>query len=299
MTVITNDIQQPLAGQVAIITGSGRGLGRAFAIALAGAGAAVAVVARSAEQVAETVTQISAAGGRAIGFPADVSDRQAVAQMVSTVTQQLGPVDLLINNAGIVSPLGPLWECDSDEWWRSVEINLRSVLLCSHAVLPGMVACRRGRIINIASGAGTVAIPYGSAYVTSKTAMIRLTETLALETQAYGLAIFAIHPGTVRTAMTEYLAESAPGAKWLPWMKTVFDEGKDVPVEPTLELVLRLATGEADRLSGRFIGFNDNLTELVARADEIQQEHRYVLRLPTLAGALRPLSVRMVHPAQA
>jgi NAD(P)-dependent dehydrogenase (short-subunit alcohol dehydrogenase family) len=296
MTAITGDLHKSLAGQVAIITGSGRGLGRSFATALAGAGVAVAVVARSADQVAETVAQISAAGGRAIGLPADVSDRQAVAQMVSTVEAQLGPVDLLINNAGIVNPLGPLWTCDPDEWWRSIEINLRSVLLCSHAVLPGMVARRRGRMINIASGAGTVAIPYGSAYVISKTAMIRLTETLALETEAYGVAIFAIHPGTVRTAMTEYLAESAPGAKWLPWMKTVFDEGKDVPVEPTSELVLRLAAGEADQLSGRFISFNDDLTELIERADEIQQGDLHVLRLPTLAGALRPLSARMGKP---
>jgi NAD(P)-dependent dehydrogenase (short-subunit alcohol dehydrogenase family) len=295
MNGTTNELHKPLAGQVAFVTGGGRGLGRAFAVALAAAGAAVAVVARSADQVAETVTQISVAGGRAIGLLADVSDRQAVAQSVSTVEQQLGPIDLLINNAGIVSPLGPLWESDPDEWWRTVEINLRSVLLCSHAVLPDMVARRRGRIINIASGAGTVAIPYGSAYVTSKTALIRLTETLALETQPHGVTIFAIHPGTVRTAMTEYLAESAPGAKWLPWMKTVFDEGKDVSVEPTLELVLRVATGEADLLSGRFIGFNDNLTELVARTDEIQQENRYVLRLPTLEGALRPLSVRITN----
>lgn len=282
MNRTTSTLQTPLAGQVAIITGGGRGLGRAFALALAEAGVAVAVVARSADQVTETVDQISAAGGRAIGLPADVSDRQAVTEMVNHVEQQLGPTDLLINNAGIVTPLGPLWECDPDEWWRTVEINVRSVLLCSHAVLPGMVARRRGRIINLASDAGTVAIPACSAYITSKTAMIRLTETLALETRDYGVAIFAIHPGTVRTAMTEYLAESAPGAKWLPWMKTVFDEGKDVPVEPTLELVLRLATGEAERLSGRFITFNADLTGLVAHAEKIQQEHLYVLRVSTL-----------------
>ena len=282
-----------LTGQVAIITGGGRGLGRAFAIALAGVGVAVAVVARSAEQVAETVAQITTAGGRAIGLSADVSDRQAVAQMVSTVEQQLGPVDLLLNNAGIVSPLGPLWETDPDEWWRSVEINVRSVLLCSHAVLPGMVARRRGRIINVASGAGTVAIAYGSAYTTSKAAMIRLTENLALETQAHGVTIFAINPGFVRTAMSEYLATSAPGEKWMAWTQTVFDEGQDVPADYAVALVLRLAAGDVDRLSGRFISYNDDLTALVAHVDAIQQGNLYLLRLQNLEG-VRPLSVRVV-----
>ncbi len=278
----TTDTQTPLAGQVAIITGGGRGLGRAFALALAGAGAKVAVVSRSADQVAATVAEITAAGGEAIGLPADVADRWAVEMMVDRVEAQLGPVDLLINNAGIVSPLGPLWECDPDEWWRSVEINMRSVLLCSHAVLPGMVARQRGRIINLASGAGTIAIPYASAYVTSKAAMIRLTETLAVETAAHGVTVFAISPGFVRTAMTEYLAESTAGAQWLPWTQAVFDQGQDVPADQAVELVLQLATGEADPLSGRFIRIHDDLPTLLEKIAEIQQGNLYVLRVPTL-----------------
>jgi len=282
MNSTTSTIHPPLAGQVAIITGGGRGLGRAFALALAGAGAKVAVVSRSADQVAATVAEISAAGGQAIGLPADVSDRQAVTALVNRVEEQLGPVDLLINNAAIVSPLGPLWESDPDEWWRTVEINVRSILLCSHAVLPSMVARQRGRIINLASGAGTVAVPYGSAYVTSKTAVIRLTETLAVETAAHGVSIFAIDPGFVRTAMTEYLAESTPGAKWLPWTQAIFDQGQDVPADHAVDLVLRLATGEADPLSGRFIRIDDDLPTLLERIAEIQQGNLYVLRVPTL-----------------
>jgi NAD(P)-dependent dehydrogenase (short-subunit alcohol dehydrogenase family) len=107
---------QQLTGQVAIITGGGRGLGRTFAHALADAGAAVAVTARSADQLAETVASITANGGRALAVPADVSDRQAVEQLVDSVRQQLGAVDLLVNNAGIGGPLGPLWEVDPDDW---------------------------------------------------------------------------------------------------------------------------------------------------------------------------------------
>jgi len=271
-----------LADQVAIVTGGGRGLGRAFALALAGAGAKVAVVSRSADQVAATVAEITAAGGEAIGLPADVADLQAVKEMVNRVEAQLGAVDLLINNAGIINPLGPLWESDPEEWWRAVEINLRSVLLCSHAVLPGMVNRNGGRIINLASIASTVAIPYGSAYVTSKTAVLRLTETLALETEAHGVTIFAIDPGFVRTAMTEYLAESIPGAKWLPWAQARFTEGQDVPADHAVELVLRLATGEADPLSGRLFSINDDLPTLLERIAEIQPKGLYTLRVPTL-----------------
>jgi NAD(P)-dependent dehydrogenase (short-subunit alcohol dehydrogenase family) len=273
---------QKIAGQVALVTGGGRGLGRAFAHALADAGAVVAVSARSADQLAETAASITANGGQALAIPADVSDRQAVAQMVNTVEQELGPVDLLINNAGIGGPLGPMWELDPDEWWRNIEINLRSVLLCSRAILPGMVARRRGRIINVASAAGIAAIPYGSAYVTSKTAMIRFSETLAAETKAYGISVFAIHPGTVRTAMAEYGIESQEGQQWWPWFRMIFEEGRDVPAEQAVQLVLRLASGEADPLSGRFLSITDEIGELVKRAAAIEEGQLYTLRLPTL-----------------
>jgi NAD(P)-dependent dehydrogenase (short-subunit alcohol dehydrogenase family) len=200
-----------LRGQIALITGGSRGLGRAFAYALAQSGAQVVVVARSVAPLDETVAHIRMAGGTAAAMAADMTDWAAVSQVVATVEHQIGPIDVLINSAGIVSPLGPFWQVDPDEWWRSLEINVRSVFLGTRAVLPAMIARRRGRVLNLASAAGTVAIPYGSAYVTGKTAVIRLTETVAAETKAHGVQLFAIHPGNVRTAMTEYLMESPAG----------------------------------------------------------------------------------------
>src|SRR5262249_47406851 len=156
---------------------------------------------RSADQLAQTVADITAAGGRSIAIPADVTDRSAIERAVARVERQLGPIDLLVNNAGVGGPIGPLAESDPDEWWRCVEVNLKGPLLCSRAVLPGMLARRRGRIVNIASGAGTHPIPNLSAYVTSKTSLIRLTENLAAETEPSGVRVFAVQPGTVRTAM--------------------------------------------------------------------------------------------------
>lgn len=275
----------PLSGQVALITGGGRGLGRTYAHTLAKAGMSVAVVARSSEQVTETVAQITAVGGQALALAADVSDRPAVTEAVRTVEQQLGSVDLLINNAGISSPLGPVWEVDPDEWWRSIEINVRSIQLCSAMVLPKMIARRQGRIINLASGMGTVARPYFSAYITSKTAVIRLTEVLALETQDHGVSVFAIDPGLVRTAMSEYLVQSEDGRKWLPWGSNRFVEGRDISPEVSAHLVLRLAMGYADKLSGRLINAIDDLTRTVSQMSEIEQHQLYTLRMNRLGDA--------------
>lgn len=271
--------------QVVIVTGGGRGLGREFAQALAGAGAAVAVVARSEDQLLETVELIERTDGRAIAITADVADRNAVEKMVVEVVRQLGPVDMLVNNAGINHAQGVAWEADPEDWWRELEINLRGPFLCARAVLPGMIERRQGRIINVASAAGIWPWPYMSAYATSKAALVRLSEILALEAKEHGISVFAIHPGTVRTQMNENLLESnvvrerAPTIKQ--WYQDVIDESRDAPPERSAELVLRLASGQADALSGCYISIDDDVAELVRRAAEIERDGRYTLRLNT------------------
>src|SRR4029079_9248415 len=135
----------------------------------------------------------------AISVTVDVTDPGAVERMVREVEESLGSVDLLVNNAGSAGPIGPTWVTDPDDWWRCLEVNLRGPMLCSRAVLPGMIARGRGRIVNVASGAGTQAIPNLSAYGVSKTALIRLTEIVAAEVASSGIVLFAIEPGTVRT----------------------------------------------------------------------------------------------------
>src|SRR2546427_10585418 len=137
-----------LEGKVALVAGAGRGLGRAFAIGLAGAGARVAAVARSTDQIAETVTLIEAGGGTAIALRADVSDPAAVRRMADEARARLGPIDLLINNAGSGGPFGPTWQADPVEWWRCFEINMRGPFLCCREIVPQMVAAGQGRIIN-------------------------------------------------------------------------------------------------------------------------------------------------------
>jgi NAD(P)-dependent dehydrogenase (short-subunit alcohol dehydrogenase family) len=251
-----------LTEQVAVVTGGGRGLGRAIALRLASAGAQVAVVARSAEQLAETAALIQGAGGQSRAFVADVTDPQAVAAMAEAVEQTLGPVTLLVNNAGNLGPAGPLWENDLAAWWNCVEVSLLGAVLCCKVFAPGMVARRQGRIVTMVSEAGRLAIPYASAYVVSKTALIRLTEVLARELAPHSVFAFGVIPGTVRTALTEEAIKLPETQRWLPWFPKIFAEGLDVPPELGAELVLRLASGGADHRTGEVIDVADELADL-------------------------------------
>lgn len=274
-----------LKGRVVLVTGGGRGIGREIAQTMAAAGAKVAVIARTIPQIHETVELVRQAGGQAEAFAADVTKSDAIEDAVRTIERTLGPVDVLVNNAGTVKPFGPLGSADLNEWWDGVETNLLGPVVCSRAVLPGMTGRRGGRIINVASGGGTIGTPFFSSYVVSKTALIRLTECIALETRPHGVYMFAISPGTVRTEMSEYSLYSQEGKKWLPWFQRIFDEDIQVPAARAAQLVLTLASGRADALSGRFISVFDDVETLLEHAGEIEQQNLYSLKLDKVPGS--------------
>lgn len=273
-----NNREKALKGQVALVTGGGRGIGRAIAQALASIGATVAIAARTEAQLREAVSLIRDAGGEAHAFVADITDRSAVEAMVASVQHSCGPVEILVNNAGRHHALGPLWQVDPDDWWQDIESNLRSTFLCTRQVLPGMIERRQGRIINVSSGAGNEPRPHSTAYSTVKAAVTRLTENIALSTRGHNVFAFAIHPGSVRTEMADYLTGSEAGQRWVPEFRTVYAE-TEIPPERAADLVVFLATGKGDALSGRFINVYDDVRELVQRAEQIQQEQLYTLRL--------------------
>lgn len=267
----------PLSGQVALVTGGGRGIGRAIALALADAGAAIAVIARSQTDVAETAAAINARGGRAIGLTADVTDRMGVEASAAEVERLLGPVDILVSNAGIAGSVLPLWEADPDEWWRTIEVNLRGPMLFARAVLPSMVRRRSGTIVNVGSYAGIRAATGGGfgPYATSKAALVRFTDTLAASTQEHNVRVFTISPGLVHTAMTEAidLFRSVPESEWS-------------PPQAAASLVVRLAANAGTALNGKFIHVDDDLDELLREAERIKVEGLYTLRLLKLGGAV-------------
>jgi len=273
-----NDRTTVLAGRIALVTGGGRGIGRATALALAAAGAAVAVAARSASEIAAAAAQIEAAGGRAMAVVMDVTDRAAVEAAHAVIERQLGPIDLLVNNAGSHVAVGPIWEIDPDLWWQDIETSLRGTFLCSRAVLPGMIARRDGRIINFSSGAALEPRPFSSAYATAKAGVLRLTDSMAAATAAHGIAIFAIHPGGVRTDLTERIMASPEGAKAYPNWSTL----NWLPPERAANLCVVLASGKADALTGRYIDASAaDVDGLLRTAEEIRSDDLYTLRLRT------------------
>ncbi len=266
-----------LDGQVALVTGAGRGIGQAIALALSRAGAAVAVCARTEEQVRGVAREITLRKGSALAVRCDVLRREDVEAMLARVEMTIGPVDLLVNNAGQFGPVGAIAALDPDEWWQALEVNLRGPLYCTLAVLPGMLRRGHGRIINVSSSSGFAAVPMLSAYSVSKAALYRFTENLAAETRGHGVAVFTIIPGLVRTAMSESaLSCGEPSIEQ--WFKGAFAKQENVSAESASSLVAYLASGAADVLSGRYIFATDDVAQMVARASEIERRDLYVLR---------------------
>ena len=248
-----------LEGQVALVTGGGRGIGRNVAVELAKAGMKVAVAARSTHEIQETAVQI-----RGVAIQCDVSDRDSVERMVEQTEKELGPLDLLVSNAGISIEEGDAWRLDPDEWWRVFEVNVLGVYLCCRAVIPGMLERGGGRIVNVASGAAYLPGSSSTAYSASKAAVHRFSETLANQLRDRGIPVFSISPGLVKTRMTEDFGDDAP------W----------TPPELAPKLVRALASGRLDDLAGRYLhAEHDDVDDLASRLDEILDGDLNAIRL--------------------
>lgn len=252
-----------LSGQVALVTGASRGLGRGFAYGLARAGATVVMVARSRSDLDNAVDHILKDGGRAIAMTADVADAEMVQQVVARVIREHGAIDILVNCAGVMAPIGRDWEVNPTDWWHTMEVNVLGCFLCARTVLPGMLERGRGRIINITSSAAYKSYPVYSAYGASKAAVTHFTGSLAEATKEHGIHVFALSPGFVRTQMTESLAD-APGVRRYigDGFRRALDEGRHTPLATAVDALLYLASGEGDALSGAYVDARDNLKEL-------------------------------------
>lgn len=283
-----------LANEVAIVTGGGRGIGRAIALGLAEAGAAVMVSARSLNEIEETAALIREAGGRAIAVAADVSDLDAVKKMLAATEAELGTPSILINNAGggVDGSAGPFETMELGAMLGGIERNMLAAMTLSRLVLPGMLERRHGRIINVASGAGMLGMPYIVPYSVAKTGIIRFSEILAYEMLGRGVTVFSMTPGNVLTKLTEpmapvldqMIAEPFPGTPWIYPPGHELEEIGWYPPERAAELAKFLASGKADSVSGRFFSVHYDEAAIVAAAAQVEAEQLYSLRIPTLNG---------------
>ena len=195
-------------GEVALVTGASRGIGAAIARSLADAGYSVAVnYARSADLAEAVVSEITMSGGTAMAVQADVSDADAVAGMFTTVADELGPVTVLVNNAGITDD-GLLLRMGVDQWDHVLSTNLRSVYLCTKTALKPMLRARSGRIISVSSISGIAGNPGQSNYSASKAGVIGFTKSIAKEVGSRGITVNAVAPGFIATDMTNALGEA-------------------------------------------------------------------------------------------
>ncbi|MBC3841650.1 SDR family oxidoreductase [Streptacidiphilus sp. 4-A2] len=185
-----------LEGQVALVTGAGRGIGREIALGLAEEGMNLGVLGRHRETLISTARACVRNGVRCVALAADVVNPNAVREAVRSIERDLGPLDLLVNNAGQVDRAEvPLWEADPQQWWSVVETNLRGPFNLMRCVLPGMVARQRGRVINLNSGFALRPEWRYSAYATSKAALLRLSDNVAGPLRPHGVTVLDISPG--------------------------------------------------------------------------------------------------------
>jgi len=195
-----------LEGRVALVTGAGRGIGRAIALKLAGRGADVAVADVLGDEAAAVAAEVTAVGRRAAALVADVSLSEDVTRMVEEAKASLGKVDILVNNAGIARD-GILLRMSDEDWDRVIAVDLRSVFLCTRAVLRDMMRQRWGRIINIASVSGLAGNPGQANYAAAKAGIVGFTRTIAKEMASRAITVNAIAPGLIDTGLAHALSD--------------------------------------------------------------------------------------------
>ncbi len=192
--------EKPLSGHVALVTGSSRGIGKAIAIKFAQLGAAVSLCGRDARALEAATREVAEISSRVLGIPANVTKTDEISSLVKATEEKLGPITLLVNNAGIGDPgFGPVAEKSEADWGLVLDTNLKSVFLVSRAVAPLMIKRRRGDIINISSLAGKNTFAGGGLYCASKWGLQGLSGCMAEDLRGFGIRVSVICPGSVAT----------------------------------------------------------------------------------------------------
>jgi len=263
-----------LKNKVAVVTGGARGIGKAVSLLFAKEGAKLSIISRTEPQLESVKKEIEFSGGEVFVFRGDISEGDTVKKFAAGTIKKFGSIDILINNAGILGPVGPLFENDTDEWIKAVEINLIGTFLMAREVLPRMIKNKRGKIVNFSGGGAVSPRPNFTAYGSSKAAIVRLTETLAEELKDYNIQVNAIAPGLVKTKIVEQMLEKKEKMS-----EKELELIKKGGVSPLLasSLALFLSCGDSDGLTGRLISAVwDDWKNF--KIDEIMSSQRFTVK---------------------
>lgn len=245
-------MQADLAGKTALVTGGARGIGHAIAAAMASSGADI-IVNDVAEDAQAVIDELRSTGVQAAYVPADISDKEQAERLIADVEARFGKIDILINNAGINTPL-PLRrridEYDAAEWHRVLNIDLHGVFYCSRAAAPQMVARRSGVIVNISSTMGLVPSRLQSAYVSAKAAVINLSRSMALELAQFGIRVNVIAPGSILSVRTRAMFYNPENTSVAEGLLSHIPLGRPGNPEEIASAVLFLASPEASYITG-------------------------------------------------
>lgn len=251
---------------VVLVTGASRGLGEATALLLARGGADLVLAARSKQALAKVEEACTAAGSTVYSRPADVSDPQACENLVRESLERFGRLDALINNAGVIEPIGSATQCSAEEWAHNISVNLNGPFYLTRAALPALREAG-GRVLNVGTGASTQPLPGWSAYCASKAGLRHLTAVLAAEEP--GITFLSVTPGVVETTMQETIREQGPGRmpeQMVTYFQQLKQHGMLEPPEVPGRALAWLALRAPREWSGREVNYSDPEVAEPARA---------------------------------
>ena len=268
----------------AIVTGGSQGLGRVIVETFVREGANVLFCARSGESLAKLESELkpmAAKNQRILGQVCDVSATDDVAKLFRTAEQELGSLQILVNNAGIYGPKGPSDEVSWGEWCRCLEINLYGTFLPCRQAMVRFKKSRYGKIINLSGGGATNPLPNISAYAASKAAVVRLTETLAEELRAFGVDVNAVAPGALNTRLLDEVLQAGPDKVGADFHARAIQQSQEggIPLELGAALCVYLASAESDGVTGKLLSAKwDPWASLHTRKVDLDSSDIYTLR---------------------
>lgn len=273
-----------LEGRAAIITGANRGLGLAIAHAYVKAGADVMLCARDEAALSsahEALTGSAAKGQKIYTRPVDVSSEAAVRELVAQTVELLPNLSILVNNAGVYGPKGPIESVSLGDWVRSIEINLHGSVYACAAVVPHFKAQRYGKILQLSGGGATNPLPRLSAYAAAKAAVVRFAETLAEELRGDGIDVNSIAPGALNTRLLDEVLEAGPAQVGDTFYKKALAQKAQggAPLSKGAELAVFLGSKASDGITGKLISAVwDPWSELSTHAEALRSSDVYTLR---------------------